>query len=582
MSIYKLTGEKLAKVTQTEQRLRPGQIVQGKILKIFPENKAQIQLGGQNMIAKLEAALSIGNTYHFQVQTSDEMIYLKVLSEYIKKQTKTSLAPLMNQLNVKPNKANSSFIQALIHGNIPFDQSQLKEALHIFEQSKDRSAAKQILLEMIGRRFPITWDVFQALSIKNSSQFSSQMNELLEEMKSTNNKTELWTKLEQLISRPISETASLTKQFNLLNEQNKQQIFHVVKGLGMLNQDVDFKGWVSEWQQVGQVLKENQHNIRLPFSLHSNDIVEVFEQLHSNQSGLLNHSQQFLQAWKNALNQPVLAQREFIQLKEQLNQNILPLLPIEQTKFIRELSNNPVQLNSMMNLIVSLGSPITYKEIDTLLKTAQFDKLFLSKGPNEQFMLQLQQVLTYTGLNYEHQLAQKNLEQQSLKSLLLQYVQQSDGTAHEKAGQLLHFINGMQLNSINESDSVIQASLQIPAEKLGLVNDLELEFESRKTEDGKVNPDYCRILFYLDLHGLKQTIIDMHIQKRSVTVTIYNDIQELKRQTVKLIPVLRQGLEALDYKLTSVDFKALQELKSPAKETTEKVYSSYQGVDYRI
>lgn len=161
----------------------------------------------------------------------------------------------MNQLNVKPNKANSSFIQALIHGNIPFDQSQLKEALHIFEQSKDRSAAKQILLEMIGRRFPITWDVFQALSIKNSSQFSSQMNELLEEMKSTNNKTELWTKLEQLISRPISETASLTKQFNLLNGQNKQQIFHVVKGLGMLNQDVDFKGWVSEWQQVGQVLK---------------------------------------------------------------------------------------------------------------------------------------------------------------------------------------------------------------------------------------------------------------------------------------------------------------------------------------
>lgn len=88
MSIYKLTGEKLAKVTQTEQRLRPGQIVQGKILKIFPENKAQIQLGGQNMIAKLEAALSIGNTYHFQVQTSDEMIYLKVLSEYIKNKQK--------------------------------------------------------------------------------------------------------------------------------------------------------------------------------------------------------------------------------------------------------------------------------------------------------------------------------------------------------------------------------------------------------------------------------------------------------------------------------------------------------------
>lgn len=582
MSIHKVSGNKLTKVLQTQQSLRPGQIIQGKILKIFPENKAQIQLGGQKMIAKLEAALSIGNTYHFQVQSSDEMIYLKVLSEYIKTQSTLSLFPLMNELNVKPNKTNSAFIQALVQGNIPFDKSQLKEALQILEQSKDKGTAKQTLIEMIGRRLPITDNVFRAVSIKNSSQFSSQMNELLQQLKVTNNQTELLTRLEQMVARPTNVSASLTNQLNVQNEQNKQQIFQVVKGLGMLHQQIDFKGWVSEWQQVGQALKENQQNVRLPFSLNATEAVQVMEQLRSNQFGLLNQSQQFMQAWKSTLNQPVLAQHEFMQMKEQLNQHILPLLPVEQAKFIRGLSNNQVQLSSIMNLLESLHNPSTYKEIDALLKVFHFDKFFLSKAPNEQFMLQLQQVLTYTGLDYEQQIVQKSPDQQSLKAMLLQFIQQSDGIVQEKAGQLLHFINGMQLNSINESESMIQASLQIPAEKLGLINDMELEFESRKTEDGKVNPDYCRILFYLDLNEVKQTIIDMHIQKRSVSVTIYNDIQELKRQTVQLLPVLKQGLEALDYKLTSVDFKPLQELERPAKKTTGKAYSSYQGVDYRI
>ncbi|WP_339227691.1 hypothetical protein NSQ77_19260 [Oceanobacillus sp. FSL K6-2867] len=582
MSIHKLTGDRLARIMQAEQRLRPGQIVQGEILKLFPENKAQIQLGGQKMIAKLEAALSIGNTYHFQVQASDEMIYLKVLSEYIKSQSKASLASLMNQLNVKPNKMNHAFIQALVQENIPFDKSQLKEALQLLGQSKDKKTAKQALLEMITRRLPMTESIFHALSVKNTVKFSSQLNELLHQLKTTSNQTNLLTSLEQMIARPINEDASFAKQINILNEQNKQQLFHVIKGLGMLNQQVGFDKWISEWQQIEQTLKVDQQNLRLPFALNPKDVVQVLEQVRTNQFELMDQSQQFLQAWKSTKNKPVLEQHEFAQFKKQLRQTIIPFLPAKQGKFIHESANNPVSLNNVKNMLETLLNPNIYKEIDILLKEFHFNNLMLSKAPNEQFMLQLQQVLTHTGLDYEQQLAQKNFDQQSLKAMLLQFVQQSNGAVQEKAGQLLHFINGMQLNAINETESMIQASLQIPAEKLGLVNDLELEFESRKTEDGNVNPDYCRILFYLELNQLKQTIIDMHIQKRSVTVTIYNDIQELKGQTMQLIPVLKQGLEALDYKLAAVDFKSLKELGQSVKAGAGKAYSSYRGVDYRV
>src|SRR5699024_10101587 len=108
----------------------------------------------------------------------------------------------------------------------------------------------------------------------------------------------------------------------------------------------------------------------------------------------------------------------------------------------------------------------------------------------------------------------------SIKSMLIQYIQQNNASNNEQAQQLLHIMNGLQLQSIHETNSFIYASLQIPGEKLHLNNDLQLEFESKKTEDGKINPDYCRILFYLELTNLDETIIDMHIQNRYISITV--------------------------------------------------------------
>src|SRR5699024_12488183 len=107
-------------------------------------------------------------------------------------------------------------------------------------------------------------------------------------------------------------------------------------------------------------------------------------------------------------------------------------------------------------------------------------------------------------------------------------IQQHDGVNQERAQQLLHFINGLQLKSVNETSNFIQASLQIPGEKLALNSDLHLDIEGEKTENGMVNPNHCRILFYLDLKNLKETIIDINIQKGKVDVTIFIDKKNLK------------------------------------------------------
>ncbi|WP_337019457.1 hypothetical protein [Oceanobacillus massiliensis] len=592
MSIFKINGE-MAKVLQTQQSLRPGQIVQGKILKLYPDNKAQIQLGGQKLIAQLEASLTIDNRYHFQVQSSDEMIHLKVLSEQVKGQSQMALEKLMDQLGIKSSKGNSSFIQAIVNANIPYDREQVSRALQILDTVKDKGKAQQILIGMIARRLPVTENVFQALYTKQSSNFSHQLSEMLQQLKSRST-SELSMRIEQLIEPPLSEKMSLIRQVIADNSSNSQQLFQIVKHMGMILQNVDFQTWKSEWKQMEPLLADKVNTpplqeVKLPFQLNHSTVLQALEQVNSNKQMVLAESQELLKIWGSKLNQAtsngaVLTQSDFVKLRDDIAQKIAPLLAVDQGQSQRIISNDLPQLERLLTMLETFSKAQTFAQLNNTLASINLDKLFMLHSPKDQFMQQLNQILRFTGLSYESQIATNTLEEnQSIKSMLIQFVQQGEGVMGDKAAQLTHFINGMQLNSVNESANFIQAALQVPAEKLGLKQDMELEFESRKTADGKIDPDYCRILFYLDLEQLKETVIDMHIQKRSVSVTIYNDVQDLKRNTVSIQPVLSQGLKTLNYHLSSVHFKPLQEQQKDSKNVEATSFQpTYQGVDYRI
>src|SRR5699024_245972 len=118
--------------------LRTEQIVQGKILKIFQDNKAHIQLGSQKMTAQLEASLTTGKKYLFQVKSAEGAVRLKVLGEPLKAGIQANVQHLMSQFGVKATKTSMGFIQELITKNIPFRKDQLIKALQLIESSKHR------------------------------------------------------------------------------------------------------------------------------------------------------------------------------------------------------------------------------------------------------------------------------------------------------------------------------------------------------------------------------------------------------------------------------------------------------------
>ncbi|UJL47921.1 hypothetical protein KFZ58_08755 [Virgibacillus sp. NKC19-16] len=419
MSVHQVALNRSTNMNHTQQVLRSGQIIQGKIVKLYPDNKAQLQLGSQRMVAQLEAALSTGEKYHFQVRTKDNAIHLKVLGEQLKNRTQENVTQLLHQLGLKVSKANTAFVQTLIHENIPFDKNQLLQAFQLLNSSQNKEHTQEILKNMIADKLPITDSIKQALSMKNTYGFSEQMKALLQALQQDTNQTQLKNRLNQMV-----------------------------------------------------------------------------EHLLSNQ-----------------------------------------------------------------------------------------DKAFMLASPRDQLLTTINQTLLFTGLTYENQLLNANIQQQSvtIKAMLMQLLHEGDGALHGRPQQLLHFINGMQLQSVNEFHNYLKAHLVIPGARLGIANDLELDFEGGKTESGEINPDYCRILFYLDLSNLNKTIIDMNIQKRSVAVTIFNDFETIQEHFVSLKPMLIDGLGKLDYHLSSISFKALQQLDEPKRSASHTYAEPFnQGVDYRI
>ncbi|KAB2337492.1 hypothetical protein F7731_07760 [Cytobacillus depressus] len=175
----------------------------------------------------------------------------------------------------------------------------------------------------------------------------------------------------------------------------------------------------------------------------------------------------------------------------------------------------------------------------------------------------------------------------ALKPLLMRLLSEEPSSPIEEASErLLNKITGFQVLS-QESGPLQQLIFQIPLSFWNRNTDVTMQWSGKRTKDGKIDPDYCRILFYLTLEHLKETIVDLHVQNRVISISIINVREDLKNMTNQYVHELKKNLKKLDYHLTSVQFEkpavknhleegnngALPNLKPP-------IY--YNGVDFRI
>lgn len=615
MLVSGVPNERVSNAPESKLTLRNGQVALGKVNKIYPNNRAEVQVGGHRFIAQLETPLAVGERYIFQVdQKSDQLIHLRVIGSQVSEMSQEHITSLLRQLNIRVNDVSINFVRTLINEQIPFNQKELVEALRLLDRVGNSQNVQSMIKQMLINKLPLQENYLRALLAVQNNQLSNVMTDALQQLNSLKQSPQV-TKLqallgslvhppnaEQLNSLPQAELRSLMQTLQLFNyaqlgsgdTSERQTMPRLLEQLTLAQQT---QGQVTQTQNeqvrpntITTLLNELQQSVQQPAVRSSMiNIVQQYKALHQQSMNILNEF--------NLSRNAVLSNEQFTQLQERISNHILPLLQPSEQEVVRTLltTNNTQNVNQLHALLQTFSSNQFYSVLTETVMTNTEQSATRTDFIPQRFMLHAKQILQTFGLS--HEAAVKNIPTQlealpnallnineTVKALLLQ-VAQDERAPLENVQQLVHYINGLQLQT-REENNLLHAQMQLPGEKIGLPKDLFIKFEGRKTKDDEIDTEFCRILFFLNLHHIEETIIDMNIQKRVITLTVYNDNDaKLTEQMEPFRMLLTDGLQKLNYRLSNVRFKPLEDKSSfdqPKQESKQASPTSQEGFDLRI
>ncbi len=614
-ALQRLYNQKTTQQTKTVE-FRPGQIINGKVIKLFPDQVAEVQIGNQKMIAQLEAPLSANERYWFQVQPGEGKVHLKVIGSSAENGNEGSLNKILGEFSMQPTKENLDLIRFFIKEQLPVNRELFLQASEWLKMVDSRSAGLESIKMVLKRGIPVTQATLNALysAVKEQSfvllmeQLSSvldgqpnstagaSLKSLLTDMlpadkalasqAALSDLTGTWLKSNNYESRAAFE---LLKQFGAISPKNSesmvlQQIIEHLRNSGPAKDDlpvgVNFVRSVLTSIERGETSAARQiisnYNNEKAFSI--DQVVEPLELLLGRNSGKSPIDQAGLQGFK--------------QLLSLVNDS-------ESMSFL--LGGKDTWQKAGLELLKAAGNKQTgnmavlhEKLISEAMNKAEQLVSLRENGAAAVFHSSIKDFLSSMGLSHEHQLAEvlkgpnnngKVEISDTLKSLLLRLLNENPPqTVKEAAEPLLNKITGYQLLS-HEAGPIQQLVVQLPFVLDGRTNELTMQWSGKKTEDGKIDADFCRVLFYLKLEHLDDTIVDMQVQNRVMSIQIINENDALKKMSEELISLLKIKLAEIDYRLSAVHFHLPgQSQPGRSKRTLSDMYGQkeYSGVDIKI
>ncbi|MCP3739076.1 hypothetical protein [Rossellomorea sp. BNER] len=545
--------------------MKEDQVIYAKVNKILPEGFAEIQIGKHRLVANLEVPVQAGEKYWFQAVFNNQSLTLSILSPPNQQvNLSVQISTILENLGLDPIKEHQMILSTFLSERISFPKEMVSLTGEWLSGVENKQAGLQVILKMLKRNLPMTKNIFDSLiSLKDVKPITNLIEELSQVLNNENqiNKSsrKLLTELESIkkpfetivFHRVIGEAMSI-----LLDGKQpfstRYSSFQLLQKLNVLNAEANFSSW------------ENQH----------------FEQYKQNKSlSLLNSSLveelAQLEALPSKGNTPVMDQTLFQKLinnpsqftkSEQLKVFNLLLANVSlhdnQSHLIRLLdspvsnSKDPFQL---MSQLLSLPSEEPYIQLlRDLIVRAEADRNHLLSGLNIKDAIK--EILGKLGLNLEARLhgnepfSNNNLE--TVKPLLLEVLASSRVAAEvkEMAEKLLLRMNGQLLLS-HDNGPLLQIIQSFPFYWLGHQTDIHIQWVGQKNENDELNAEHCRILFYIKLEYINEVIVDMQVQNRIVLLNIINEHPKLKDLSSEFIPLLKKGLEKLNYQLSAVQFK---------------------------
>lgn len=595
--------------------LRPGQIVSGKVAKLFPNQTAEVQIGTHKVIAQLETPLSADNRYWFRVEPGEGLLRLRVMESENSQSKGAPAESLLSQLGIKLSRENKMLIQYFLKEQLPITGETLKMASEWIYESKSAVEGLRTVKEMILRQLPFSKDVYSALSsVLNGDSLSSIIGELQDELQ----RADLSFKGQQIYSLlgVMTKTSRdklgqqavvrlFSEWLNAKDQAGSLSAFQLLKAVGM------FPGEADEGAVIKQLIEDGVQNKPI--------IQTLSELLKTSESG---NRQQFI------LN---LAKLNGAIAESSKNSGQAQALQTFLNDFRNGSISFPAEKNILHNVFKSALSLTINDDIEHLLDGGKFRLAAVQAGkllggekpfaaaalsPQEITMLEemrnslrpeyhfpydqrnihseLKRIITALGFSHEHDVlkvlkqnddgAVKNLD--TLKPLLMGFLTEEPAhAAKDAAERLLHKITGFQALS-QESGPLQHFIFQLPVSLWGKVSDMTMQWSGRRTEGGNIDPNHCRVIFYLDLEHLNETIIDLQVQNRIINISVINGHSGIKELTAPFGAELKANLLKLNYKLSSVSFQEPEPAGDSlsARETMTSIVQANQfsGVDIKI
>lgn len=603
----------------TSLELKKGQIVHGKIKEIHPNQLATIKIGQHELTAKVEVPVEKGQTFLFEVQTNETIPKLKIVQEQ-KQALDQQVESLLKTLSIQPSKENKQFVRQLLLENVPFKPEVLKEGLKLMNQDPT-AESKDMLLYLMKNQIPVSKPVLDAFMHQPIDSQNAEIKALIEVLiqgEQTPEKLALLSKLNE--SQGLNFDKFQGETMALLNQKYSQQFpgvtfsEHLEVFLTTGQQEQMNNGNLSVFFQLSEALSGTQEALS-PFNQSIKSDLSQLEELVNVVATKTDQQITTLDQLSSRINELFnrqlgmedktihLGNRLMNELGEAISKNMISDTDVMKlTRFIKQdpslinrlttqLSPNDLtELNQFLSMpskeslesIISFLKPLLNQQLTTqeqremvnTIKNFGIDQVLDTK---HHFLLDMKYQIHHSGLEYESSIARNEQDATlPLKQLLMSFLNQN--TQSTQAEELLQTITKQQVNMLQQDQHFMHLSLTVPT-NLTKSGEVYIDIKGQKNKADQLDPDYCRVAFYLDLDHLGETVIDMTIQNRNIQLTIIND-DDLKLLMDTFKGPLKEGLKKIDYHLSSVSYRPYQTY-SEINESKNRHPVQEKGWDFR-
>lgn len=545
--------------------LKEGQIFTGKMMKLLPGHTAEVAAFGQKIKARLEVPLQEGEKYFFQVASLKNGMQLKVISSKLQQQRFQNQEDfLLDKLQLPKSNENKAYLSLAIEAGKPISKENIQMGASWLVKSGLEDGLKALRF-MFTHQLPVTENVFQSLISARSPQPLTEALAFLQQLLQQNGHA---PKTAATISRLLDKSLDPTQESFLSSKALNEKVIQLTQSLATGNS-----------VEKGAAIRELQNLLQLPAP---SSAASIEAQLAATLKNLA--------ASRNAPEKPVTQPAIDMLKKAIVELAVRPVTPETISAFQKAVlsalpldhPDRPAIMQQAVQLTETLvkGVPAETRQTAAFLlfalrvaaavpgqaaarvqhllgKEAEF---FEEAASGKIAAAAMRDAFRVLGIDHEAAiLTQKQLDatQQNVKQELLKLMADSlPLPIKETAGQLLGRLNAQHILSA-EAGPLLQLVMQVPLQLAEFKGDITIKWQGKKQANNKIDADFCRVLFYVDMQQLKNTVIDMQIQNRIINVSIITRVEPsvLKPLSESVMEKLKHSLEQHGYALSGVQFK---------------------------